>query len=495
MGWSVNAPYGVMGSRKAPANTAAIAEWLSAATQQSWVGAVIAIDTLVWGGLIPSRQSGTDLGHALAQLQLLRQLRAAQPTLPILAYSSIQRVSRDNDDAEEPTYYRAYGQSIFRRSQLEHRQAAGALESEEGSELAALRESIPEDVWQDQLDIRQRTAAVNLAALDLVEDGVIDVLVLNQDDTTVWGMNVMNRQRLEAEVHARNLRQRVLVYPGADEVAQVLLARLAGLVHGRRTLASTLFSSRGGPDVQTAYEDRPLGDLISVHLRAAGAVTAPPSLQPHWWLAVNSPSRSQGQGGSQYALRHGSDAISNEERMWLARSEQPVTGLDRSLETFRDSLEVLLAQGALVSLADVAHVNGADDDLMCLLTESGVTQELCGYGGWNTAGNALGSAVALGCMAALGADPTALRQAVAARLVDDWLYQARVRARLLLRPDLKPLGLGGFVADHQLASVQEQARTWVNDELERFDLPYQVTSLEYPWKRVFEISYNLEPAA
>lgn len=458
------------------------------------VGAIVALDTLTWGGLIPSRQSGNDLTEALEHLEVLRDIKAARPSLPVMAYSSIQRVSRDNDDGEEPSYYRQYGQRIFRRSQLEHRAAAGTLAEDETAELAALSEEIPTDVWADQLAIRERTMAVNLAALDLVAEGVIDALVLNQDDTAVWGLNVMTRERLEAEVRRRKLGDRVFVYPGADEVAQVLLARLASLVKGRRTTVGTLFSSRYGPNVQTAYEDRPLGDLVTVHLRAAGAVHAPGTSRPDWWLAVNSPSVKQGQGGVQYALEHGAHVLDSEERTWLEDSEAPVSGLDRSLEAFQDQLEVALQDGATVTVADVAHVNGADDELMSLLAAAGSLPLLAGYGGWNTAGNALGSAVALGCLAALGANREKLALAVAARYVDDWLYQARVRSRLLLQPALKPLGLGGFVPAADIAGVEAQAREWVNEELRAFGLPYTLTSLSFPWQRVFEIAYKLEGA-
>jgi len=426
---------------------------------------------------------------------VLRYVKAKRPGLPILAYSSIQRVSRDNDDGEEPGYYRQYGKLIFRRSQLEHRAAANALVEGEDSELNALRGQIPTEVWQDQLAVRERTFAVNRAALDLVADGVIDVLVLNQDDTAVWGLNVMNRLRLETEVRRRGLSDRVLVYPGADEVAQVLLARLASLVKDRRTTVGTLFSSRGGAGVQTAYEDRPLGDLITVHLRAAGAVREPGAARPDWWLAVNSPSTQQGQGGVQYVLEHGTTMLSAEERTWLEDLEASVRGVDRSLEAFRDGIQRLLESGSPLSVADVAHVNGADDELMCLFANSGLLPSLAGYGGWNTAGNSLGSAVALGCLAALGADPEKLALAVAARFVDDWLYQARVRSRLLLQPALKPLGLGGFVPEGDLAAVEAQALEWVNEELRSFDLPYALTSVSFPWKRVFEIDYTLERTA
>jgi len=497
-GWHLDTPGASLGSRKVPADCAAVAEWLWAAAGRGAVGAVVALDTLAWGGLIPSRQSGNDLDAALQRLSVLRRVRVEHPRLPLLGFSSIQRVSRENDDAEEPEYYRQHGRAIFRRSVLEHLSQVQTLTSDEAAELASLRTSIPESVWTDQLAIRQRTLAVNRAALDLVADGVLDTLVLNQDDTTVWGLNVMNRARLEREVRVRGLGGRVLVYPGADEVAQVLMARLAALVHGRRPTVGTLFSSRGGADVQTSYEDRALGDLVTVHLRAAGAVQAPAGAQADWWLAVNSPSIGQGQGGMQYALEHGDEVLGVEERSRLEAAEEPVRGLDRSLESFRDAVGVLLSGGALVSVADVAHVNGADDELMRGLAGDAALSRLAGYGGWNTAGNALGSAVALGCAAALssesGADPRSLELAVTARLIDDWLYQARVRSKLLLQPQVRPLGLGGFVPDADLTAVQERARGWLNEELQVFDLPYRVTRLALPWRRVFEIDYDLDHA-
>lgn len=508
LGWGLASPTPLLGGRKTPADVAGLADWLLAAASGAGasggasgspsgrpLGAVIALDTLAWGGLIPSRQSGNDLGGALGRLEVLRRMREAAPGLPILAFSSIQRVSREDDDAEEPSYYRSYGRAIFRRSVLEHRAVADALSAEEARELAGLRAELPAEVWQDQLDIRQRTLAVNLAALDLVADGVIDTLVLNQDDTAEWGLNVMNRRRLEAEVRRRGLDDRVLVYPGADEVAQALIARLASRVIGRRPRVSAFYASRRGADVQTAYEDRPLGDLVTVHLRAAGAVQLPPGAPVDLWLGVNSPSRSQGQGGASHALGYAAEhpgALTEDEQAWLAAAEAPVDGLDRSLPAFRDTLRALLDGPALVALADVAHVNGADDLLMTGLATDGALPLLAGYGGWNTAGNALGSAVTLGCLAALGADRAALELAVAARLVDDWLYQARVRTRLLLQPELKPLGLGGFVPAARQGAVADQARAGLDAESLRFGLPYRVTHLAFPWQRVFEIDYAIE---
>ena len=513
LGWRLEAPDALLGSRKRPGDTAAIAAWLRDTAPRA-VGAVVALDTLAWGGLIPSRQSGNDLDAALARLEALRELRRAHPGLPLMAFSSIQRVSREDDDGEEPEYHRSYGRRIFRRSVLEHRAAEGSLASgegaladseraspeTEGTELARLRREIPEVVWQDVLAIRARTRAVNVAALDLVADGVVDALVLNQDDTTTWGLNVQDRAFLEAEVRRRGLGSRVLVYPGADEVAQVLMARLAAQLHRRRPRFATVFSARGGPGAQTAYEDRPLGDLVAVHLRAAGAVLAPPPMAPDVWLAINAPSRAQGQGGTSFALRHDAHGLLGDDaRAWMEASEAAVRGLDRSLEAFADALGALVDDGARVSVADVAHVNGADDGLMTGLEAAGLLPALVGYGGWNTAGNALGSAVALGCLAVLtwtdGERLAALGRAVATRYVDDWLYQARVRSRLLLERDLHPLGLGGFIPTGDLARVERLAQGWVADELRARGWPYRLERLTLPWRRVFEIDLELARSA
>ena len=497
LGWRLELPEALLGSRKRPADADAVTGWLREVAPRA-VGGVVALDTLAWGGLIPSRQSGNDLGAALARLAALRDLRRAHPRLPLMAFSSIQRISREDDDGEEPAYFRTYGRRIFRRSVLEHRAAEDALDGAEGDELARLRAEIPGHVWHDVVAIRAGTRAVNLAALDLVADGVVDALVLNQDDTTTWGLNVQDRALLEAEVRRRGLGGRVLVYPGADEVAQVLMARLAAQVLRRRPRFATLFSARRGPEVQTAYEDRPLGDLVAVHLRAAGALLAPPPLRADAWLAVNAPSRAQGQGGTSFALRRDAHGLlGDDQRAWMEASEAGVRGLDRSLEAFADAIAAVVDDGGRVSVADVAHVNGADDELMAVLEDAGLLPELAGYGGWNTAGNALGSAVALGCLAVLvgGGARQAQARAVATRCVDDWLYQSRVRARLLLEPELHPLGLGGFVPEGELARVERLAHGWVADELRARAWPFRLERLTLPWQRVFEIDLEVRSSA
>ncbi len=494
-GWDARIPTELLGSRKQPADMAGLGRWLADnAGSAGAVGAVIAIDTLAWGGLIPSRQSDNDAEAAMSRLEVLRQLKLDRPELPLLAFSSIQRVSRDNDDGEEPQYYRTHGNAIFRRSQLEHRHFAGRITDSEMQELERLQEEIPQHVWEDQIAIRARTAAVNIQALKLVEEGVIDTLVLNQDDTAVWGVNVMHRQYLEQEARDRRLLDRVFIYPGADEVAQVLIARLAAQVRGRRIRLGSYYASRRGAEVQTAYEDRPLGDLLAVHTRAAGAVLLPSARKPDAWVAINSPSVAQGQGGANFALAEAHRQpgfLTGEERGALQRMEASVGGPDRSLASFADVTGELLKDGDAVTVADVAHVNGADDELMTTLAARNLLPSLSGYGGWNTAGNALGSAVALGCLAALGADKAKLRHATVARFLDDWLYQARVRTRLLADARFKELGLGGFMTDAQLELAARLAMELLDTELHSFGLPYRVTALSFPWRRVFEIDFSI----
>jgi hypothetical protein len=100
--------------------------------------------------------------------------------------------------------------------------------------------------------------------------------------------------------------------------------------------------------------------------------------------------------------------------------------LPEFLERIQDDLE---AQRPVV-IADVAYANGAEDRLIQLMLGKLNLSQLAGFGAWNTAGNTLGGAIASGVIALECQDPLALCEANFSRLVDDWLYQGRVRGEV-----------------------------------------------------------------
>lgn len=185
---------------------------------------IVAVNTLAYGGLIPSRTSSESTEAVIARLEVLRRLRAARPEQPVLASSVVLRISRACSSEEEKPYWATYGSRMFRLSYLEHKAELGDASPDEGAERDALRAQIPDEVYRDYRQGRARNHAVNCAMLDWLAEGVLDYLLLPQDDTADYGWNIAEARALQALIRRRRLSDRAITYPGADEIGCLLLA-------------------------------------------------------------------------------------------------------------------------------------------------------------------------------------------------------------------------------------------------------------------------------
>ncbi len=276
-------------------------------------------------------------------------------------------------------------------------------------ELDRARLHLPKEVLQDWLETRERNHALHMAAIDLLNQGVLEHLCLTLDDTTPYGLAARDRRRLEARLDELGLWSEADIYPGADEVAAVLLARALVNYSGRKTKVLVRYPSVRAQEAELLYEDRPLGELVKAHIRAAGGVMVQTAEEADLVLAVNAPAIRQ--------AHHQPDF-------------ETVDTAARHLPEFVDRLVSDQAAGRMVAVADVAYANGAENRLVQLLLQSVNLPGLAGYAAWNTAGNSLGSAIATGVCALYGDDPVSLAEANFSRLVDDWLYQSRVRSEV-----------------------------------------------------------------
>lgn len=415
-------PLDLLNDLNRPGNTFAIAEWLRAEAKYADV-AIITLETLCLGGMIPARRVTDSLEDALRRLQVLRELKSQNPRLRILAYGVIVRVGHDNDPLEEKPYYGQWGAQLRRVSEWIDRVDRGG----DAVELDRAKLNVPREVLEDWLQTRERNHALHMAALDLLDEGILEHLCLTLDDTTPYGLAARDRRRLEARIDALGLWSEADIYPGADEVALVLLARALVNNAGRKPRVYLRYPSTQAEAAGMLYEDRPLGELVKAQLRASGGVPAYAPDEADLVLAVNAP-----------AVRQ---AHFQPDLEWV---DTPA----RNLPEFLDRIVGDIAQARMVSVADVAYPNGAEQRFTKLLLESVNPAMLAGYAAWNTAGNSLGSAIAAGVCALYGEDPVALAEANFSRFVDDWLYQSRVRAevRQVLLHDLgappSPFDLG-----------------------------------------------------
>lgn len=509
-------PVEMLGSFRAAGQPDEIAEWLRAHVEPPLDCMILSLDMLAYGGLWASRASGTRTQLALQRMGILRELREGCPGAMILGFGSVTRLGTITSSDEAALHLEA----LARHSRL-----SGAQDAESGATLAALERQIPDPVLGEYLAVRGRNYETNRQAVRELRDGALDFLALGQDVAAAVGVHRSEQDGLKALAQELGVADRLAIVPGVDQLAPCLLARFIH-THMEKTPAVRLVVPAGETmEVVPAGEDRPFRESIGAHLGLIGAeVAAENDPHPDMILLVNPPAPYD-----RHALRQTTVARPHRQRS-------------------RD----LLAQAGVVSqrrrlaVCDAAFSNGADDIFVQeLVSATRELPSLLSYAGWNSGSNALGSALseasvrlialqdkgafdlasAVGDMAplrylslldALIASEKAHVRLLLTRLADDWLYQARVRPRLL---DHVCGGLRNGVFD--LSTSYAQAEGLVRDELTRAisDLwidqflghscvplgssvegqgtcivlaDLEETRVSLPWRRLFEVDVDLE---
>ena len=414
-----------------PGNTAALAGWLEAHAGQADT-LIVCLETLTLGGMIPARRVNDGLETVLERLKLLERLHTDHPRLRILAFGVVVRVAHGDDPHEEKPYYGEWGAGLRAYSTAFDRHARHG--EQELPVLEAARAALPPEILSDWLGTRERNHHMHLAALGLLANGTLTHLCLTLDDTSAYGLAAHDRRALEARADELAVWSRFDCYPGADEVPATLMAR--ALIDGE-TRVFVRYSGTLGASAGLIYEDRPAGELVRAHLRAANCCPVSRPEDAEFVLAVNTPGERQAHSQPDYAT---------------------VDTPDRSLPAFVDDLAGDLVAGRPLSVADVAYPNGAERRLWTMMQGLPLAR-LAGYSAWNTAGNTLGSAIAFGRLAVLLTTPERRRrqqEALFSRMVDDALYQPQVRPQLralLQGPSPYDLGEQRSEAETQLGAL------------------------------------------
>ena len=135
------------------------------------------------------------------------------------------RISNSNDATEEQAYWEEYGSFIYRYSYLEHFLSAHSDPTVK-REWLELKQKLPVFYREDYRQLRERNFKVLESLLNLVTKGILHLLYIGHDDSGQWGWNVQERLSLETQITQKQLQTRVLMYPGADELACTLTMRV-----------------------------------------------------------------------------------------------------------------------------------------------------------------------------------------------------------------------------------------------------------------------------
>lgn len=453
-------------------DTAALASWLEQqAADPATKQLLVSTDMLLYGGLIASRTSGDSTRDALARLDLLRDLKSAHPDLSISAVSLVMRASNSYSNAEEPTYWADYGVEL-------HALGGDVQRRLDGAEIEPLDSitPVPADVVSDFSSRRLRNHIANLQVLALVEDGTLDFLAITADDTATFSAGSAEQQWLRHWMRMLPAGREILMYPGADEVGAALVARSLAALSGVQPTFEVVCANPGGMDLVPPYENQPLAASVARQIGAVGATTV--DADADVVLVVHGPDPAR------HDMFRGAPATTDEQ------------AADETYRAVRDNLE----RGRRVALADVRFPNGADAALVRRLAADDLLSRLEAFGGWNTAGNTLGSVIALAAAGVIGRatgrfDADAAHDALARRILDDYAYQSVIRSE-----DREDLFHGTIypIADRAVVESAESAiagrmNVLLGDLLP--DTARRVGRVGLPWRRSFEVDIELSSRA
>lgn len=368
-------PADLLGNAQHGADPGTLTAWLNA--QPTTEPLIVALDTFAYGGLVQSRTSPLTVPEVLARLQPVRdwQARTGQP---VYAFITLPREPDATDRARN---------------------------------LAVVREMLR---W--------------------ARDGVFKELHVTWDDALPGSPAPVEGAQLAQEAPAN-----VRVYPGADEVLSMLVAR--ALAPAERTVRIE-YSDPAGARQVIKYEGIPLMQSAVNHAQASSfrvVESGPADLT----LFVYS-----GGDPRQAALR----------------------------------VSALLRRGP-VAVADVAQVNLGNTRLWSDLATLRQHANLRSLAAWGTPGNNLGTALAHARLALGGADPLRQDALLAREYANDVIYSAQVRAALR-----KAIPEAELNTPAGQAKLLELAR---NSFPLRVGLTYRLEDASLPWGRSFEWNFDL----
>ncbi|KKC38304.1 hypothetical protein WH87_10465 [Devosia epidermidihirudinis] len=470
-------PDELMPDIRVPGQADAIGDWLAEVAPKV-DAAVVSVDTLAFGGLIAARTTDDSVVTALSRLDRLRALKATAPDLPIAAVSLVMRATNSYNPQEEPLYWAEVGKELHRLGALHHRdflvRAKALADDGNAAELQALRDSLDPAVIADFEQRRLRNHQVNLAMLGMAAERSVDPLLITADDTAEYAAGSLEQVWLGQWMTVLPTGGEVLMYPGADEVAAVLVARQLTCLSGVAATFAVACAEDDGLGRIAKYENSSIETAVARQLKASGArlVTDDDAEV----LVIHAPDP------------HRRDFVHDK----ISFDEVDRLAADKTAKL----IARLLGEGRRVALADLRYANGGDPLLVENLIANGLALKLSAYGGWNTAGNSLGSVVAAAAAAQIGRamgtlDEGAARRMLIHRLLEDYAYQSVARPQLERRLDAD-YKTRKFEAEGLETSIETNMTAELTTLLHTIAPGATgVTNISFPWHRSFEINFVL----
>jgi hypothetical protein len=419
---------------------------------------LVSIDGLVSGGLIQARKAEMEETEAFRRLALLAKIKMHNPSIKILAFDTIMRTSISTTDNTT----RVYWEKMNRFSRLKGKLYFDySVETEK--ELEVLTQEIPEEIINTYLLARSKKHQVNLKLCELVKEGIIDQLLLLQEDSMDKGMQQIESVKLMNYVKTNHLEEQILLYNGTDEATVVLLGRALLKAKGEKPKVHVLLSDELIKNKIMPFEDRELEINYQNMMN---------------FIGLESVSYSE----ADYVLALYSEA-DNVYDLDLESTKEIKPKIDQKFNSFIKKVNQAIEDKRWVEFVDLLYPNGGSFRVL----EPVNYRKLLGYSAWNTSSNSLGSALATIAIHAYSKGD--LSSFLYERIIDDCFYQtyARREANVSL--------LDSKVNIYNMNTEEEkEALKLINIGLKKV-VP-QTLQVNYkislPWSRTFEIDIDVE---
>ncbi|MGI6360556.1 MAG: DUF4127 family protein [Acholeplasmatales bacterium] len=464
----------LMGDKKKPADFENIKKFLLNESKDA-DALIIAIDTLLYGGIIPSRLHCYKKEELLDRIEVIRKIKTQNPKIIIYAYHLIMRTPQYNSSDEEPDYYEYVGEDIFNLGFLGHKKELGIINSEELLKFESIK--IKEKYLNDFLNRRKINLSLTKKSVEFVNKGIIDFLIIPQDDAAEFGFTAKDQEEIRIQIRKFNISNSVYMYPGADEVANNLLARLSNKLLNVQPKIYIKYNSLSAPWTIPSLEDRYLDTTIKYQILACGAIPSTNMKDADILLYVNAPSDKMITAPYQFELK--------------GRGFTVLRNMVEFIESIKYALNTLKKP---VILADLAFGNGGDVELLRMLNKENILMDLAAYSGWNTSANSLGTALAQGLVYANFGKTKEHLNFLVLRYVEDVGYCALVR-RKVTENDLTPNGFNYFDVKESEGLIAEVVRKYLTDfirkELTSIKDNISLDKVYMPWRRMYEVGLEI----
>ena len=267
------------------------------------------------------------------------------------------------------------------------------------------------------------------------------------------------------------LNDRVILYPGADELGMVLVSRAINALENNTPRVYLKYASTLAPQLIPNYEDRSLNETVKYHVMAAGCIAVPSLSDADVVMGITAPANEMEEAANQPANNINYD-------------------VERNMAEFLYFVNDCLKRGIPTAILDNAYTNGGELQLLRVLNKQGILMKLAGYAGWNTSANSMGTVLAMIVNNMYQNNTEAKQNFLVERFIEDFGYGAVVRS-YVTEHILPQWGMTYFWCEEQRGkaanAVLEELRKFVKTEMTSVADKVTVEDIFLPWSRMFEI--------